>query len=591
MTDKNTNNKLISKLFLAREQFILIGLTGRTGSGCTTAANILENASPEFPESSFIRYKSENYFKNLDSKRYEILRNYATANWNSFFSIKVSDLISGYLLNLEAEEVVSFIAHYTPENKEIPIEKISQIVKTGSFGKNLLTKSHVSKSGLRYKEYHDLILNHDKEINGQAIDSNAFVKYLRLIRKFTRDFKKDLISLETGLYVSVYQAAGNSIRKTGKVQFDYQSADFDPASVFHLPATINRVVKCLRKSQSKVFIVIDAIRNQHEARYFRDRYSAFYLISINAPEQDRNEYLQHVHKFNVDQLNAIDLKESGKTSDEHGYFISQNVKKCIEISDIHIFNPRNEIDNSNILKAQLAWYVALMLHPGLVPPTAMERTMQIAYSAKSNSGCISRKVGAVITNADNSVQAIGWNDVPQGQAPCVLRSIDGALNSFDEIDYSIYERTNSDFRQKLTEKKQALNNHKDDLDGRNCSYCFKDVKNSIDSKENQVHTRSLHAEENAFLQITKYGGVGISGGKLYTTASPCELCSKKAYQLGIKQVIFIDPYPGISKDHILGIGSNMPDLVQFRGAVGRGYHQLYDSTIDYKDELALLSES
>jgi deoxycytidylate deaminase len=447
-------------------------------------------------------------------------------------------------------------------------------------------------------------LNHDQEPNFELLEQenfNDFFRYSYLIRKFTQNFKKELNDLETGLYVSVYQAAGNSIRKTGQILTNYQASPFKPEKVFHLPTSINRIIKCLRKISPKTFIVIDAIRNQYEARYFRDRYSSFYLVSINAPDKDRKKYLQRVHKFNVVQLEEIDKKESGetsgessKTSDEFKYFISQNVKKCIEISDIHIFNPRNELDNNNVLKAQLAWYVALMLHPGLVPPTTTERTMQIAYTAKSNSGCISRKVGAVITNIDNSIQAIGWNDVPKGQVPCVLRSIDGALYDFDAYEYSSYERTNPEFRKKLIEKREVLmegqNKSDSRSDGRNCSYCFKDIKNSINPNEkNQVHTRSLHAEENAFLQISKYGGAGILGGKLYTTASPCELCSKKAYQLGIKQIIFIDPYPGISQEHVLEIGSYIPELVQFRGAVGRGYHQLYDSTIDYKDELALLS--
>ena len=45
------DNEKISKLFLERSKFILIGLTGRTGSGCTTAANILESKEvPLFPE-------------------------------------------------------------------------------------------------------------------------------------------------------------------------------------------------------------------------------------------------------------------------------------------------------------------------------------------------------------------------------------------------------------------------------------------------------------------------------------------------------------------------------------------------------------
>jgi dCMP deaminase len=98
----------------------------------------------------------------------------------------------------------------------------------------------------------------------------------------------------------------------------------------------------------------------------------------------------------------------------------------------------------------------------------------------------------------------------------------------------------------------------------------------------------LHAEENAFLQLAKYGNSGIEGGKLFTTASPCELCSKKAYQLGITDIVFIDPYPGIAIDHVLNVGTRKPNLIQFYGAVGRGYHQLYEALISYKDELNYL---
>lgn len=106
-----------------------------------------------------------------------------------------------------------------------------------------------------------------------------------------------------------------------------------------------------------------------------------------------------------------------------------------------------------------------------------------------------------------------------------------------------------------------------------------------------MHTRSLHAEENAFLQISKCGGAGIDGGFLFTTASPCELCSKKAYQLGIKRIYYIDPYPGIAIDHILNGGSNNPELILFSGAIGRAFHRLYMPITAYKDELSALTKS
>src|SRR5690606_30655910 len=175
----------------------------------------------------------------------------------------------------------------------------------------------------------------------------------------------------------------------------------------------------------------------------------------------------------------------------------------------------------------------------------------------------------------------------KGQVPCNLRSLRALDSSFDPVEYSVYERNNERFRKAAKEKLIKLEPVAGQT-GRPLSYCFKSLKNGIDVDKNQVHTRSLHAEENAFLQITKYGGVAVQGGKLFTTASPCELCSKKAYQLGISEIVYIDPYPGIAIEHILQIGEAPPKLTQFRGAVGKGFHQLYEPLMPYKDELSYL---
>lgn len=78
---------------------------------------------------------------------------------------------------------------------------------------------------------------------------------------------------------------------------------------------------------------------------------------------------------------------------------------------------------------------------------------------------------------------------------------------------------------------------------------------------------------------------------MFTTASPCELCSKKAYQLGIKHIYYIDPYPGISIQHILSFdnGTDLkPQTHLFFGAVGKAYTALYSQRLSIKDELECL---
>ena len=127
--------------------------------------------------------------------------------------------------------------------------------------------------------------------------------------------------------------------------------------------------------------------------------------------------------------------------------------------------------------------------------------------------------------------------------------------------------------------------------GLNQSFCFKSIytKNNSSEKGNQVHTRALHAEENAFLQLTKYGGEALLDGVLYSTASPCELCSKKAYQLGISKIVYIDPYPGIAIDQILLNGEREIEIKLFSDAIGSAYHKIYEQIIPFKDELKALT--
>lgn len=57
----NKNSEMIRKIYDERRKFIVIGLTGRTGSGCTTTASILTSESPDFPKEKDVKFNG-NYF-------------------------------------------------------------------------------------------------------------------------------------------------------------------------------------------------------------------------------------------------------------------------------------------------------------------------------------------------------------------------------------------------------------------------------------------------------------------------------------------------------------------------------------------------
>ena len=591
----------VNQVYTRRNDFILIGLTGRTGSGCSSTANLLTKDINNLK----LPKPYENGLSGNELRKYRIAYNFAKKNWKPFKVIKVTNLITSFLLDYKTNEnFYKFIVNYFNYKKDskslINIEKIEEDEFKNKFNETFNSYKDSKFESLKDIEFDKIIKTLNKiksELNSKNTQNKIYF-YENYLSDFKKLIKFTLKKYSPFCFTNLYQSIGDSIRATGFATY-YECKNYSPDKIFTLAEKIKECVEIYEKDTqtNETYIVIDCLRNPFEALYFREIYSAFYLMALNTPDNQRVGRLHR--KLNLTDLEIFQLDEkeyNGKKQGEQ-LFVSQNIQNCYDIADIHIHNPQIGEKDFSLLKKGLATYISLIQHPGLITPTSMERCMQIAHVSKSNSGCLSRKVGAVITDKYFSIKAVGWNDVPKGQTPCILRNVESLLNHDDKDAYSYYEKNDCDFREELEEEysfliKQEENKQKEkikkNLNGRNICFCFKDIQNGVDQKGNQVHTRALHGEENAFLQIVKYGGQAINGGYLFTTSSPCELCAKKAYQLGITKIFYIDPYPGLSNKHILLSGSSTPDLQLFNGAIGRAYHQLYEPIMPYKDELELL---
>lgn len=541
----------ISKIYGDDDDFVVIGLTGRTGSGCSTVASILSSEQKNIRHSLFSgRDPIDN-----NQRKQKIVFNCFEHNWTAFITIQASTVLLLMLSEVSIEDAGVFIG------------------RSGNLG--LDTAKNTTE-----------IL---KSIQDQKLAVDDINSLRQFYTKFLPEKNSELKTVMGGAaYVRLFQLIGNNLRNSGSVT----SGEIISGKLFSLAERINKIIKEIRKARSggdKTFIVVDAIRNPFEAIYFQDRYSSFYLMAVSCNDDERKRRLRGLGYTDA-QIDVVDNEEYGKSdATNQKSYVKQDIKACLQRADLHVNNPDsgNMVSHFNSLANQLLTFVALMIRPGLVTPTPLERCMQMAYTAKLNSGCISRQVGAVVTDVNFSVQSVGWNDTPYGQVPCSLRNRFDLTNGYDQQAYSDYEKLDVKFISAVNAESQKFLRVAGT--GRNISYCFKDEYNKLTGKDNQVHTRSLHAEENAFLQITKYGGRGVENGKLFTTASPCELCSKKAYQLGIKEIYYIDPYPGIAMSHILMGGSKNPELVIFSGAIGRAFHNLYSPKLSFKDELNALS--
>jgi deoxycytidylate deaminase len=550
---------VINEIFKQIDDNIIIGLTGRTGSGCTTLSKLisselmLDDAAP-----SKIINKNER-------RKYRIIKDYIKENWSPFSRIQLSNIITSYIFDYTGDFFSGLPA--SSQNETDIIKKFNELK--------------------RFYEINVLLLNNEVKIDENKIE-NTYDFYFNKLPQFSEELREYL----SKHFTKTFQDIGDNIRRAGTIY----GGDSDPKKFFCIMQRTNLLMQITKLYNKKLrelgkevkdYFVIDAFRNPYEALFFKSKYSYFYLVSISTTKSDRENRLMDLYKYTKEDIEAISLREFPEQDVD---FEKIDVKSCIEHSDIHIENPNNNTFNKySNLKYHIAKYVALMKHPGLITPSKDERCMQVAYTAKFNSGCISRQVGAVVTDQDYSIKSVGWNDTPYGQVPCLLRSMKDLINRNDEVAYSDYELKNPDFYEIVKEKYNSRINNPC-LKGKNYSYCFKDIHyyDITKKKSKAQYVRALHAEENAFLQIAKYSSGGINNGILYVTASPCDLCSKKAYQLGIKRIVFIDTYPGIAQDLILNCGDNRPSVEIFSGAIGRAYHQMYESVMPYKDELSIL---
>ncbi|WNH12554.1 hypothetical protein [Thalassobellus suaedae] len=635
----------MDQLYSLRKNFTIIGLTGKSGAGCTQIANSLSN--PGFANSLKKLIVKET--SDTEQLKLNVCIKYLQNdnNWNEYKIINYKDVL---FLHLIYESVL-----YTKDSNEAIDNIIENIIQNGHSKDSTFSNrfDNVAENIDKIKDFfkqedkswfdyphQNLTCDLLKECLADRKESPEFFSYyFDYFEDFSNRFFQLINSIDFTKSTRLTHDLANNLRAFGTVKSDdFCNSDID--NVYTVAETINRIIKNWKAKKETTKIIIDSLKNSLELMYFKEKYAAFYSIAVNKSESEREKYVEdfinnHFKNYSSEQiaehvkqvLFLSNIEYDGKQVND-GEFLCPDIENCIQKSDFHIFfsnyasikkngyqdyevevlnqcpkgieeKLKKELSaytNLNI-DIQLAKFVALINRPGIITPNAFERSMQVAFNAKVNSGCISRQVGAVVTDESYSVKAIGWNDIPRMQIPCNLRSAEDLIKGNNKEHFSDFEKglageykDGEKFNKKIEEEFKRFDTSK--LEGRHCSFCFKTFHNAFEGEKNQVHTRSLHAEENAMLQITKYGGQGLKNGNLFTTASPCELCSKKAFQLGVKNIYYIDPYPGIATTHILTNSRKVnarPNLVMFQGAVGRAFHKLYDPFMSHKDELAILA--
>ena len=209
----------LNRLYQEKSQFIVLGLTGKTGSGCSRAAQLLKSTSPNFPESSKI------YDSNNDKRKYRIIHKFITNNWKPFTVIQVRAVITSIILELDFDSFIDFVSQ--------TLEKEVDDIKTNfkSFQES-------------FDKMHQLITSYKTLPEGSEDERNkkkeeAWNVYFGELPDFCEEFKTALQNnLGVDSYPLLYQKAGDNIRSSGTAHISKFNAD----KIFMLSQKINKLI-------------------------------------------------------------------------------------------------------------------------------------------------------------------------------------------------------------------------------------------------------------------------------------------------------------------------------------------------------------
>ena len=632
----------IAQMYVHRRDFIVVALTGITGSGCSDLANIMSKRFSDWKEEVRKPGKILDTTKEIEKqdvvfqRKYEACYNVCSEQYQPFEILRYRNVL--LLSTLEKYASISSYDGFLNHVSNLLQKKFDKSHKDNDESykvNNKFTNEELICLGLNedlfnsFKHLSD-IHNDTKRERFSYRKELCCLYFSDKFRLFCENFYDKLKRRDYFAKNLFVHRLANSIRATGTPDAIVdQNNEYNCDHIFDVIDLINGIIKGYHEKypQKPRRFVIDSVRSSLEIMYMRERYSGFYSVALhndgnekklverkvlksmfNKQENELSEDEKIIYHATVNRIMALSNAESDKCDFEKGLFYSPDISRCVTESEIHLsYHNSDEEDNNSFKSLAEQWmkFYSLIVRPGLITPSSDERCMSIAYVAKFNSGCISRKVGCTIVDKEYTVQSIGWNDPPSTQLPCQMRYADElysednneAIKEIKDKIYSKYELTGNIKNTGKTFVSCLKDNvNKQTVEGLSnlglrYSYCFRSQYNMFTKTKDQVNTRSLHAEENTMLRLAKSGGNGLKDGIMYVTASPCVLCSKKAFQIGIREIVYLDPYTDIAPDLILRCGWNTPKLKAFKGAIGVTFYKLYRPFMPYKDEIAIFDRS
>lgn len=238
---------IVDKIYKLRKNFVVIGLTGRTGSGCSTVAKLLSTQNPEEFKSEYREVNSDPI--NNDVRKNRIIYRYILKNWSPFTVIKASDIIFFYALLQNFDEFSRLLAKCSKDaNNEGKLSDRDSDRSNEIMNDLKKVKTNFEELSAIAKECNSFL---EKKENKEKCNDTS--KYLKLILKDIPTFRVELgkaLEKSKKILSDELQTWGNNIRV-----YDSIVAPNDRIQSEHAPSClarkINQFLKLIRVENKK----------------------------------------------------------------------------------------------------------------------------------------------------------------------------------------------------------------------------------------------------------------------------------------------------------------------------------------------------
>lgn len=287
----------------------------------------------------------------------------------------------------------------------------------------------------------------------------------------------------------------------------------------------------------RVCHIVDSIKNQEELEILKLVYrDMLYFVGVYAPLPARVRSLENAGMSQSEIFELID-QDSGEEL-LHG----QTVRDTFPQADFFL---RIDTDTDSQIESRVDRFLHLILGTKVMTPTSSETAMYLAASAAGNSACLSRQVGAALTDKTGEVIAVGWNDVPQSGGGLYVADPKSDPNGDrDKRCWNIDGGICFNDQEKRLISELIINNLISEgiIAEKDKGKAVSTVVGNSKVKDLIEFSRSIHAEMHAIIIGSQLAGERARGGKLFCTTYPCHSCARHIIAAGIKEVFYIEPY-------------------------------------------------